>query len=177
MWIKSNNPIFEALVKTHKSRILNLSDIKAIKLDGEKKCVWCLKPLTGRKLKWCSNLCVGYASAYCSPQSEHGLHVLLSRQNYLCKNCNFDYMPFIKKACDYANKYHKTIDISKLDEQISFILMRKFKRVVPNNNRPEVDHILAIRHGGQSIGLENHQILCKSCHLNKTKIDNSLKTK
>lgn len=38
-------------------------------------------------------------------------------------------------------------------------------------HRLEVDHILAISKGGQSVGLDNHQAICYSCHKEKTKKD------
>jgi 5-methylcytosine-specific restriction endonuclease McrA len=35
-------------------------------------------------------------------------------------------------------------------------------------NSPETDHIIPIFQGGQSLGLENVQLLCKKCHRVKT---------
>ena len=49
--------------------------------------------------------------------------------------------------------------------------MRAFMRLCPSDSRPEVDHIVGIAIGGQSIGLENVQVLCRQCHKAKTKID------
>lgn len=36
------------------------------------------------------------------------------------------------------------------------------------DNRAEVDHIIPIFKGGSALGWDNHQLLCKTCHLKKT---------
>ncbi|NJO48188.1 MAG: HNH endonuclease [Leptolyngbyaceae cyanobacterium RM2_2_4] len=51
------------------------------------------------------------------------------------------------------------------------LVMRRFRRLIPTEIRPEVDHVLAIVLGGTALGLENHQILCAKCHKTKTKSD------
>lgn len=38
----------------------------------------------------------------------------------------------------------------------------------PRGTYPEVDHIIPIWIGGQSLGVDNHQVLCKNCHRIKT---------
>lgn len=49
--------------------------------------------------------------------------------------------------------------------------MKALKRHLDAKLRPEVDHVVPIFKGGNSLGLGNHQILCALCHKAKTKAD------
>jgi hypothetical protein len=173
MYQESTNPVIQQLTKSYRKRQFPLGDLRPIKVDGFKVCIWYLTTLQGKLRKWCSSKCSDQAMAWGYPQSEHGLHVLLARQYFACAGCNFSYMPYIEKAAVYLNRNHPTVDLSKLYTEISFILMKCFKQRVSRENAPEVDHVVPISKGGIAIGLENKQILCYTCHKAKTKIDNS----
>ncbi len=161
MWKPSQNPKIEELTKSYRNRTFLLSDLDIVKLDGiTKNCIWCLQKLAGRQYKWCSEQCSNYALAWARPQCEHGLHVLLARQDFLCAHCKFSYIPYINKSLQYLNHNHATIDPSTIKTQISWLLMKILKNNVPKIHRPEVDHIVPISKGGTAIGLENHQIIC-----------------
>jgi 5-methylcytosine-specific restriction endonuclease McrA len=52
---------------------------------------------------------------------------------------------------------------------------KRLKNLVENEfgrgKKPEVDHIVPIALGGDTVGFDNHQILCYDCHKCKTKVD------
>ena len=54
---------------------------------------------------------------------------------------------------------------------------RKLKEIISKDLKPEVDHIIPIFKGGESLGLDNHQVICYTCHKAKTKKDVSGKRK
>lgn len=164
MFKASNNPIIIELSKSYKDRRINLSDLKVTIIDGKKYCIWCNTLLSGRQQKWCSEECSNNAFAWANPQKEQGLYILLSRQNWKCNTCQYDYLPLMEVI---MKRFSSTID------KLPWYHLKYLKSRTPEQYKPEVDHILAIRHGGQSIGLENCQILCAQCHKAKTKMDNS----
>lgn len=65
------------------------------------------------------------------------------------------------------------MDPAQIHNKISKRLMKILKYKTPTENSPEVDHVVPIKKGGQSIGFDNHQALCYRCHKNKSKLDNS----
>lgn len=173
MFKKSSNPKIEELTKSHRERSYRLSDFKPIKLDGIKKnCIWCLIQLSGNKHKWCSEECVWSALAWARPQSGLGLYVLLNRAtNPNCSSCDFSYSLYLEEAERKAWNYIRYRSLEKYDPRKIDYLMRVFKRIVPRNRRPEVDHIQAISLEGIALGFDNHQVLCAECHKEKTKRD------
>lgn len=162
------NPNIEIYTKNSKDRAFSLSSIKLP--DGlKKKCVWCLDDLKGLQRRWCKDdECVKAALAWGRPQSAHGLYELLKRQNYMCKSCPISWKEYMEKAITKNSKFFGVEDLHSRDIDL---VMRRFRRLIPRNIRPEVDHILAISLGGTALGLENHQILCAGCHKEKTKKD------
>lgn len=171
MYFKSKNPIVEELTKNWRERAYRLSDFKPIKLDSiHKNCIWCLSVLSGKKHKWCSEECINSALAWAAPQSTFGLRVLLGRQQCSCAKCGVSYSTYLDQALSMASIHrgylYPRIETKKID-----ILMRIFKRLIPKEIKPEIDHIIPICLGGVALGLDNCQILCRSCHKKKTKID------
>jgi 5-methylcytosine-specific restriction endonuclease McrA len=72
-----------------------------------------------------------------------------------------------KELCDYLN-------FRKVGPEWSFRTadnIRAYHRQLKDNKEPEIDHIIPIFKGGMTIGLDNVQILCYSCHKKKTKKD------
>ena len=174
MWKVSTNPTVQALTLTTRTRRLNLSDLAQVREEGALKCVWCLAPLKGAQRKWCSPICSNSAFAWANPQSEYGLAHLLARQDYKCaglpdRPCGQDWNPL-------ADSLLGTRGIPKSLDRINVFnirLIKSLKRQSPQGTKPEVDHIVPIYKGGQSIGFENHQICCSACHKIKSKVDNS----
>jgi hypothetical protein len=108
--------------------------------------------------------------AWAHPQSEHGLGMLLIRQGYLCAGCQHDYSPEAQKLKDSRPEYYSDLDfLSEFD----WGFVKRLKERMPRELRLEVDHVIPIYKGGTSLGLDNHQALCNSCHKAKTKIDNT----
>jgi 5-methylcytosine-specific restriction endonuclease McrA len=56
-------------------------------------------------------------------------------------------------------------------EDLPWHYFKRLKNTVPKDKKIEIDHILAISKGGESLGQENHRILCIVCHKIKTKSD------
>lgn len=171
MWFSSKNPKIEELTKSHRDRRINLSHLDPVLLDGIKCCRWCTTPLKGRKYAWCSTDCQTMAWTWANPQKEGGLHILLARQNFKCNVCQFDYMPYVQDTILYMNHKKKVINPETIKEKINVRLMKILKYKTPSDRLPEVDHVVPIYKGGQSLGLENHQGICFTCHKAKTKID------
>ena len=125
--------------------------------DGKKYCAWCGKTeLTGTK-KYCGSACYLSSEVFCNPQSNFGMAFILSRQNYKCNICGFDYSQIMQDLID--RKYHKN----------KFVVATYLRWNTPKELRPEVDHILPIYQGGCGPGINNHQVICHSCHTRKTK--------
>lgn len=182
MFILAKNPAIEQLTKSCKDRRINLSDLDPVVVDGTKCCRWCMAKLSGRKYAWCSDECSSMAWAWANPQKEGGLHILMARQDFKCAKCAYDYMPYVEDTIKYLNKNASstrmfTVHPDKIKEKISERLMKILKYKVPTDRRPEVDHIVPISKGGQSIGFDNHQAICYCCHKAKTKVDLSGKRK
>jgi len=108
------------------------------------------------------------ALSWCAPQSAHGLYALLKRDGKSCSECKLDYTPYLKDAFRKVRGWIVRLPRSYFIERY----IRAFRRLVPYELRPEVDHIKAVCFGGQSIGLDNVRILCNKCHKAKTKLDN-----
>ena len=56
-------------------------------------------------------------------------------------------------------------------EQLPWHYFKRLKNQVTLQYKPEVDHIVAISKGGESLGNSNHQAICYTCHKTKTKQD------
>jgi hypothetical protein len=171
MWKPSKNPKVDELTKSCRDRSYRLSDFNSFKLDGKNKnCVWCLSVLPGKKQKWCSAACIASALAWAQPNGSHGLRVLLYRDGFECANCQFSYRSLfldafrkVRRRNDFRFPRIKSKRIEKL--------IKSFRRLVPTNIRPEVDHVIPVSLGGQTLGFENLQILCRQCHKVKSKKD------
>lgn len=169
MWTKPLNPTVIQALKECRERRKNLSTFKAAVTAEGKACAWCLTLLKGRQIKWCSPVCGNSAFAWANPQSEEGLAFLLARQDYRCSACALDWNPL-------ADSLLGTRGIGKsLDRLTTFSvrLLKSLKRQSPKGTKPEVDHIIPIAKGGQALGFDNHSAKCSTCHLAKTKLDNS----
>jgi len=178
MFKPSVNPKVEELTKSCVDRRINLSDLDAIMIEGKRHCCWCSTPLKGRQYKWCSSECAGFAWAWANPQSDEGLKYLLIRQDWKCKSCQYDYkltMISLVSADRFVSKKNGITD--DLLASLPSYYMRRMKYRLPKQYKPEVDHIVPIYKGGQSLGLDNHQAICYSCHKTKTKSDLSGKRK
>jgi len=169
MFKPSKNPIVEELTKNHKERRINLSHLRAVRVElpdqrSVRFCSWCTEVrLNHGNQKYCSDNCSQSAMAWANPQKEDALRFLLERQEWKCAICLYDYAPFLTSLANGIKFEH-----------LPWYYFKRLKARVPLDKKPEVDHILAIRHGGQSLGLSNHRAICTTCHKTKTKTDNSV---
>lgn len=174
---RCKNPQIAEITTTYKKRVFNLSDI-VLPQGVYRKCVWCLGPLKGAQRRWCGDDCLNEAMAWGNPQKEYGLGVLLIRQNFKCNICSYDWGAIVEGI--YAGEAKRPYGWVEAKDtwrfKFNFWLAKKLKYVMAKTDkdrRLEVDHILAISKGGQSVGLGNHQAICHLCHKEKTKVDNS----
>jgi len=182
MWKPPKNPRVTELTKSWTERSANLDFIRPLKLEEldtkgrpKKLCAWCHEGvLRGGNQKYCSNDCSDSAMAWAYPQKENGLKFLLVRQDWKCAECKFDYAIAMKDILDReANRYPATADMLwfKDHSRLPWYYMKRLKDKLPKDRKPEVDHIVPIYKGGASLGLENHQAICYTCHKTKTKSD------
>lgn len=177
MFKKSNNPKVEELNKSITDRSYKLDSLKPIKLEelnekGKPKrlCAWCVEiELNDYRKKYCSVNCSQCAMAWGYPQKEDGLRFLLIRQEWKCAGCNYDYKPFMEAIVDRDKQRYKGTSFTF--DNLPWHYFKRLKSRVPKEYKPEVDHIIPIYKGGQSLGLDNHWCLCYSCHKTKTKVD------
>jgi hypothetical protein len=108
--------------------------------------------------------------AHFYPQKEDALGFLLVKQDWKCAHCLYDYKPIIQEMLTAEKIKYPSAPTLSLDS-LPWYYIKRLKKKVLKEYRPEVDHILAISRGGASLGLDNHQVLCYSCHKKKTKID------
>lgn len=140
-----------------------------VKGKPKRMCCWCTEgELFSGAQKYCSQECSDSAMAWAYPQKENALLFILIRQGWKCLGCSYDYKPWIDRVLS-RNKDKGPI----ISKSIFWYHIKRLKRAVPPQYKPEVDHIVPISKGGQSLGLDNHQIICFLCHKAKTKIDNS----
>lgn len=176
MFKPPGNPKVLELTKSIKGRSYNLYCLSPIKLEelnekGKPKrlCAWCsIGELYSGNQKYCCKNCSDSANAWAYPQKEDSLRFLLLRQEWKCQHCQYDYRPFLELMMEKdRKKYSSSIEI----EELPWYYLKRLKRQVPKDRKPEVDHIIPIYKGGASLGLDNHQAICFTCHKNKTKLD------
>lgn len=180
MFKPSGNPKVLELTKSCQDRSCSLDALQPIALDelnikGKPKrlCCWCAETeILKSNQKYCSKVCTNSAMATFYPQKEDALGFLLVRQDWKCLGCQFDYRCIIESILQREyEKYPNTPKISLSD--LPWYYLKRLKSKVSKDRKPEIDHILAISKGGTALGLENHQVLCYTCHKAKSKIDNS----
>lgn len=179
MFKPSGNPKVEELTKSVKERSYNLSCLRVVKLPeldskGKPKrlCAWCVKEeLSHGNMKYCSTDCSTSAMAWAYPQKEDSLRFLLLRQEWKCLGCGYDYIPLITEILA-REKRMRGNSFTALDE-LPWYYFKRLKSRSSKDRKPEIDHVVAISKGGASLGLDNHQCLCYTCHKIKTSKDNS----
>jgi hypothetical protein len=180
MFKNSGNPKVKELTKSIRERSYNLSSLKPIKSEelnekGKPKrfCAWCaIEEVFHFNRKYCSSSCSTSAMAWAYPQKEDALRFLLVRQDWKCAHCSYDYSIIMDELIKKERTRRPYVVENKAPiEELPWYYFKRLKRATPKNHKPEVDHIVPIYKGGESLGLDNHNILCYTCHKNKTKID------
>lgn len=139
---KSENPEVIEIIKNCTARRYNLSDIHVKRReDGKRYCLWCDKV----------KLTHGNRK-YCSLTCSNSAFASMNPQQVTGRNFLLEKQ---ENKCNNCSFDFKTI------VKVACIVGRT----------PEVDHIIPIALGGQSLGFDNHQVLCYDCHKTKTKKD------
>lgn len=150
------NPWVFEKTKNSFDRECSLSDIPYTQReDGTRGCIWCGDVLRNKHVhtRYCADKeCARSAYIWGYPQKHEACLLFLQKQDFKCKICQLDFSQYI-------------------DKNISSENFLKEKRSIPQEHKPEVDHIIPIIQGGQSLGIDNHQVLCYTCHKEKTKKD------
>ena len=139
-------------------RSYSLWELEVVKKNGKRYCKWCgIKETRTPRSHYCGKECQRTAYIMFNPQKDCALFIFLKNQNFKCNSCSFDYN-------------------NVLDQDLSegSFLVKDLKdklREINENRLPEVDHIVPIALGGLGLGQDNHQVLCKMCHKEKTKVD------
>lgn len=156
---------------------MNLSDLDCVTVEGKKHCIWCLSPLKGRQYKWCGAECSNSAYAWANPQQDYGLNILLARQDWKCNTCELTWKGMAHEIYAQLHRKDASLGSPNFGKEFDHRLVKRLKRQCVQAFKPEVDHIEPIYKGGQSLGFDNHQAICYSCHKKKTKVDLSGKRK
>ncbi len=144
MLIAPGNPVFKE-IETKRMRYFPMSAVEVIKRDGKLVCAWCAeKELPPGKRKYCSRSCQLSFEIYAYPTKYPAIEFIYQRQKKRCAGCSYQY------GADS---------------------IKKLKKYCSPERYPEFDHIVPVALGGQTFGIDNIQMLCKTCHSNKTKSD------
>lgn len=149
-----------------------------------KFCAWCVAtPLSRGQRKYCSEVCVTSSNVYFWPIT-FGLEYLLDRQRCACNLCGYDFTICIEvsfrewkeKLSNYgwitdAQWAHLKVQEDELRSKPLAIQVVQSKSHLPIQYSIEIDHVVPVALGGDVLGLENLQALCRDCHIAKTKID------
>ena len=136
-------------------------------------CLWCEKDLSfdRRRVSFCCN---EHAETYYETfvYEDNKKYTILSRDGYKCVHCGFDVKKFreeIEKKFLYIYGDPRYGDFSGIGEKRDNYI--KSKGFSLNHSFMEIDHIKAIKMGGDPIDPANQQSLCYPCHKKKTKKD------
>lgn len=169
----------EAITKARFQRYMNLTDLKTPRgPKNEKFCAWCNGPKQLRGCnKYCTPACKQSAYLHCMPQSpESKMWRFLMVQGAVCPGCGECFEDQVKEKIDRkiasSKKYYgetaTTVGPPGHFDKVSF-----WQIGYGTGDRWHTDHIVALQHGGEGIGMENLQILCVPCHHKKTARENS----
>ena len=177
--------------------------LMAVERYGMRLCAWCAKkPLERMSQKFCSPLCLDSSDAFFYP-TKSGYPYLLARQGGQCATCMFDWEPIllerwekriqklkeelarcIEKHSEDPERhswdleraqYNLTEETTKLEKRgRAFWFSMGIRHFIEYHREPQVDHIVPVALGGDGVGLENVQVLCRQCHAHKTVHDNRL---
>lgn len=179
--VPCGNPVVAKLISTVE-RGVSCNTFTPIVMGGVKYCAWCGKQaLAPGRRKYCSDACRESCNLFCFPQTDEGLKFLLRRQECKCATCGYSWELELENARERCllEVYRRTwiteetrrnrMEEIRQEPVIEFVAY--MKKVLPVRIRPEVDHIIPVALGGTTLGFENLQALCHTCHKKKTVID------
>ena len=171
--IKTENPSALEILQKNVRRY-NLDTIKVHKVNNKRYCAWCYVVEVGNRAKYCSNQCRRSSYICFNPSSLMAITYLLYQQEFKCNMCNYDWgseytavRGVIDRECFNHLLNHDPFTFTNAER-----ITRRIKTFFSHSGRAlEMDHTIPIALGGLGLGVENHQVICKACHLEKTKKD------
>jgi len=153
-----------AIIPMQRQRTLTMTYLRVI--DGQ--CAWCNKvPLLSKRKKYCDSDCKNSAFFYCYPQSPSSkMWVFINRQNCACPLCG--------ECFDDELAAKILLTRKRWDEGVKngykWMAGKVSYHSIGDNtgDQWQVDHIIPLHRGGDGIGLNNIQVVCKACHQRKT---------
>lgn len=143
-------------------------------IAGIAHCKWCAqKPVYGQR-QYCSEDCKFSMYVFAYPQTFPATRVLMERQKFKCAVCSFDYTPYIHDAIENLTQ---RLDVAFDWDEHSYSVLDTVNKIVPEERKPEVDHIIQVSEGGETFGLTNVEIKCATCHQSKTSAEARIRNK
>lgn len=173
--VKPGNPhIAEFAKKFSGKRSFSISDLASPTVNGQRYCKWCGKvPVYGSQKMYCGEDCKFSTMVFCYPQTFPATRILLERQDFKCASCSFSYLEYIEQAIESLEKVRADV-CWELDFEW---ICKTANKHVPEERYPETDHIKAVSNGGDTFGLANVEVKCRSCHKSKTAEENRQRNK
>ena len=163
MYVPCDNELVKKLMNySHERRYYWRSEFKVNKRDGRRYCAWCNQRETpsGRH-KYCSDECSFSCTLFCVPCGYDGFGYLFNLQKGYCRHCNHDWLQY----------YNSDFYLKRYVEGKGWFNPFHLKDRIPQEFKPEMDHIIPVACGGPILGHDNIQLICYTCHKVKTKID------
>lgn len=113
---------------------------------------------------YCSEDCKFSTMVFCYPQTYPATRILFERQGFKCATCGFSYLEYIERAIEELEQFNPDVCWELDFEWIG----KRANGMVPEERYPETDHITAVSNGGDTFGLSNVEVKCRSCHKSKT---------
>ena len=164
-------PYAHQLMGDRSARMFKLSGLETT-IDN--KCAWCnLAPTESKSGKYCGRDRKDSATLFCIPHDQGSkMYILVKLQNCICPICEFSWKNYIeamirdrldqielqqKKVPHNYQWYDGRIDLWQLGGNMG--------------QRWDLDRKVPVAKGGKGFGLDNAQIVCKTCFARKTRLE------
>lgn len=133
--------------------------------DGKNQCRWCTKSVQPPRRTFCSDECVHQHRI--RTNTHYMRTCVYKRDNAICALCKQD----TKKIARQAKQYRDAKNWSQYYELLEMHSIPKTRKLWKRGFGGgfwDADHIIAVKEGGGSCGLENIRTLCIKCHKENT---------
>lgn len=141
-----------------------LIDAKLLPKDenGFTLCRWCQSPVKPPRRTMCSPECVH--EILIRTNGKYVRDCVFKRDKGICKICSVDTKKIAKGALSLEGEDRNKFLVSK-----NISLKRKIWKRKHGGGLWDADHIVPVKKGGGTCGLENFRTLCIDCHKKVTK--------
>ena len=141
-----------------------LIDAKLLPKDenGFTLCRWCQSPVKPPRRTMCSPECVH--EILIRTNGKYVRDCVFKRDKGICKICSIDTKKIAKEALSLEGEDRNKFLLSK-----NISLKRKIWKREHGGGLWDADHIVPVKKGGGTCGLENFRTLCIDCHKKVTK--------